>query len=104
MITLVGEPYSLDQLQAGMGAAPDALLGAGLAEHLTALGHDVQVECVTILASDEAREVRLGRLLGALSAAVGRVRADGRFPLILGGDCMVSLGVLSGLGDPANTG
>ena len=103
-LTLIGVPYSLDRLQAGMGAAPDALLAAGLVERATALGHDVQLESVTIPGSAEAREVRLGRLLGALSEAVARARAAGRFPLILGGDCMVSLGVLGGLGDAANTG
>ncbi len=103
-ITIVGVPYSLDQRQVGMGAAPDALLGAGLVERLVKLGHDVRVELVTIPESEDARDARLGRLLSALAGAVVRVRAAGRFPLILGGDCMVSLGVLGGLGDAANTG
>jgi len=103
-ITILGVPYSLDQHQVGMGAAPDALLAAGLRSRLAALGHAVQVEMVTIAASDEGREVRLGRLLAILAAAVAQVRASGRFPLILGGDCMVALGVLGGLGDAAHTG
>jgi len=103
-ITILGVPYSLDQHQVGMGAAPHALLAAGLRSRLAALGHALQVEIVTIPASDEPREARLGRLLAALGDAVARVRADARFPLILGGDCLVALGVLGGLGDAAHTG
>jgi arginase len=103
-ITILGVPYHLDQLRVGMGAAPDALLAAGLRSRLAALGHSVQVETVAIAASDEPREARLGRLLAVLAAAVAQVRASGRFPLILGGDCMVALGVLGGLGDAAHTG
>jgi len=103
-ITILGVPYSLDQHQVGMGAAPDALLAAGLEERLAVLGHTVQVEMVTIAASDEPRLARLGRMLAALADAVAQVRASGRFPLILGGDCMVALGVLGGLGDAQHTG
>jgi arginase len=103
-ITILGVPYSLDQHLVGMGAAPDALLAAGLVERLEALGHTVQVEMITIAASDEQREARLGRLLAVLAAAVAQVRASGHFPLILGGDCMVALGVLGGLGDSEHTG
>ena len=103
-VTILGVPYNLDEHLVGMGAAPDALLAADLEERLAALGHTVQVEMITIAASDEPRKARLGRLLAVLAAAVAQVRASGHFPLILGGDCMVALGVLGGLGDAKHTG
>jgi arginase len=103
-ITILGVPYSLDQRQIGMGAAPGALLDAGLEQQIMALGHAVQTEMIAIADPDEPRETRLGRLLTVLAGAVARARAAGRFPLILGGDCMVALGVLGGLGDAEHTG
>ena len=36
-IAIIGVPYNLDQMKVGMGAAPEALLAAGLAERLAML-------------------------------------------------------------------
>jgi arginase len=104
-VTIIGVPYDLDQPYAGMGRAPDALLDAGLGQRLAALGcKAVLAEIVDIPASDEPRETRIGHLLARVGYEVARSRSAGFFPLIVGGDCLVALGVLGGLRDPANTG
>src|SRR5690349_8135575 len=103
-ITVIGVPYDLDRQYTGMGNAPDALLDAGLAQRLAGLGFTtILAEIIDIPESDEPLELRMGHLLTRLGAEVARSRAAGFFPLILGGDCMVSLGALAGLLDPLNT-
>jgi arginase len=103
-ITLIGVPYDQDRPYTGMGKAPDALLDAGLARRLGDLGYTtVLAEMVDIPESDEPREMRIGHLMARVGYEVARSRAAGFFPLILGGDCMVALGALSGLLDPPNT-
>jgi arginase len=104
-VTIIGVPYALDQPYAGMGKAPDALIDAGLAQRLEALGcTTILAEMVDIPPSDEPREERLGHLLARLGYEVARARAAGFFPLVLGGDCLTSLGTLAGLMDPPATG
>jgi arginase len=104
-ITIIGVPYTLDQPYTGMGKAPDALIDAGLAQRLEALGcKTILVEMIDIPPSDETREERLGHLLARLGYEVARARSAGFFPLVVGGDCLTSIGVLSGLLDPTTTG
>ena len=104
-ITIIGVPYDLDQPYTGMGNAPDALLDAGLAQRLAAIGFTtVLAEMLDISDSDEPHEDRLGHLLARIGYEVARSRSAGFFPLIVGGDCMVSIGALAGLLDPPNTG
>jgi arginase len=104
-VTIIGVPYKLDQPYAGMGKAPDVLLDAGLTQRLEALGcTTILVEMVDIPPSDEPQMERLGQLLARLGYEVARARAAGFFPLVLGGDCLTSLGTLAGLLNPAETG
>src|SRR5689334_9790358 len=104
-VTIIGVPYDLDRPYTGMGKAPDALLDAGLGQRLAALGcQTVLAEIVDIPDSDEPRETRLGHLLARIGYEVARSRAAGFFPLVVGGDCLVAIGVLAGLRDSASTG
>ena len=104
-VTIIGVPYDLDRPYTGMGKAPDALLDAGLGQRLAALGcQTVLAEIIDIPESNEPRETRLGHLLARIGYEVARSRAAGFFPLVVGGDCLVAIGVLAGLRDPANTG
>jgi arginase len=101
---MIGVPSSAGAHHAGQERAPDALRAAGLAERLRAAGESVQ---------------DLGNLPGAVFAVdrdhpgsrnlpavvrVAREVADavadagtGRLPLVVGGDCTITLGVISGL-------
>lgn len=104
-VSVIGVPYDLDRSYNGMGKAPDALIDAGLPQRLQAIGcATILAEMVDIPASEEPRDVRLGHLMARLGHEVARARAAQFFPLVLGGDCMISLGVLAGLLDPEHTG
>src|SRR5262245_34515478 len=104
-VTIIGVPYALAQPYTGMGKAPDALIDAGLAQRLEALGcTTILAEMIDIPPSDETRQERLGHLLARLGYEVARARSAGFFPLVVGGDCLTSIGVLAGLLDPATTG
>jgi arginase len=103
-ITIIGVPYDLDQPYIGKGKAPDALLDRGLAQRLGDLGYTtVLAEMIDLPESDDPPVMRIGRLMARVGYEVARSRAAGFFPLILGGDCMVALGAVSGLLDPLNT-
>ena len=103
-ITIIGVPYDLDQPYTGKGKAPDALLDHGLAQRLGELGYTtVLAEMIDLLDSDEPLATRIGRLMTKVGYEVARSRAAGFFPLIIGGDCLVALGAVSGLLDPPNT-
>ena len=103
-ITIIGVPYDLDQPYTGKGKAPDALLDHGLAQRLGELGYTtVLAEMIDLLDSDEPLPTRIGRLMTKVGYEVARSRAAGFFPLIIGGDCLVALGAVSGLLDPPNT-
>lgn len=104
-VTIIGVPYDLDQPYTGMGKAPDALIDAGLPKRLQALGcTTILAEMIDIPATDEPRESRIGQLLTRVGHEVARARAADFFPLVIGGDCMVSIGVLAGLLDPKSSG
>ena len=62
-----------------------------------------QLEMVDLPDSDDPLLTRIGRLMTKVGYEVARSRAAGFFPLIVGGDCLVALGALSGLLDPLNT-
>jgi arginase len=104
-VTIIGVPYDLDRPYTGMGRAPDALLDAGLAQRLEAVGcATILAEMVDIPEGDDPREDRIGRLQTRVGYEVARSRAAGFFPIVVGGDCLNSLGTLAGMLDPANTG
>jgi arginase len=104
-ITLVAVPYSLDRRGEGLGRTPAALAAAGLVGALESDGCAVEwVELAPILPENRSVEARLGVLLAELAATVAAARSAGRFPIVLGGDCMTALGTLAGLGDGPGTG
>ena len=99
-VSLLLVPYDSAQRGARMGAGPEALVRAGLADALAGRGHDV-VHAVIDPPPDAWRaEIATAfALVSAVSDAVRDARAAGRFPLVLAGNCMTSLGVAAGLGE-----
>ena len=81
------------------GAGPEHLLQAGLTDHLQGNGH--VVAGIQVIEDDSAQppaEIRTAfELARRLAAAVRAARADGRFPLVLSGNCNSAIGTLSGL-------
>ncbi|MFC9126335.1 arginase family protein [Streptomyces sp. NPDC057099] len=100
-VAIIEAPSVLGLRPTGVEGLPEALLGAGLAEGLGA----VRAGRVEPPAYDPERDpdtgvLNPGGIAGysvALADAVTAVLDDGRFPLVLGGDCSVLLGNLLAL-------
>ncbi|WP_435282660.1 arginase family protein [Streptomyces koelreuteriae] len=100
-VAIIEAPSVLGLRPTGVEELPAALLGAGLAEGLGA----VRAGRVEPPAYDPERDpdtgvLNPGGIAGysvALADAVSAVLDDGRFPLVLGGDCTVLLGNLLAL-------
>lgn len=104
-VLMVGAPMDLGAGRRGVDMGPSALRLAGLGERLTQLGYDVQdvgnVEVEQPEAVHEGKsEARyweqIRRTCGRLEDHVYNAFADGRFPLVLGGDHSLAMGSISG--------
>jgi len=104
-LTVIGAPTSAGSHNAGQEDAPAALRAAGLVEQLREAGADVKdagdlpptpyrPQGVGIAARDVERVAGFLRLLVDRVAEIAR---GGRVPLVLGGDCTITLGVVAGL-------
>lgn len=100
---MIGVPSSAGAHHAGQERAPDALRAAGLAERLGAAGESV-LDLGNLPGAQFAADHDHpgGRNLPAV-ARVAREVADavagapaGRLPIVVGGDCTITLGVISG--------
>jgi arginase len=82
-----------------MGAGPEALLDAGLAKRLTADSHQVHVRIAELPADVWQSEIKTGfELMRMLSGAVREAAQNGKFPIVLAGNCNTAVGTLAGLG------
>jgi arginase len=97
-VGIVAVPYHLGHYSVGMGAGPDRLLDAGLADALREHAHQVEVSHVEL--EPQSNEVAaLFAMAGLVSTTVAEAAKRGAFPLVLSGNCFCALGVVAGLGD-----
>ena len=108
--TILGVPVQEGLSQAGCVMGPDAYRTAGLIAALCDLGHDVedrgnlQRPQPLAVAHPNAALKNLGTVAAwtcVLRPAVRDICASGRFPVVLGGDHCMAMGVLTGLTDHA---
>ncbi|WP_369194867.1 arginase family protein [Streptomyces djakartensis] len=100
-VAIVEAPSVLGLRPTGVEELPGALLGAGLAEGLGAVRagrvepppYDPERDAATGLLNGDG----IAAYSGALADAVGALLDEGRFPVVLGGDCSVLLGALLAL-------
>lgn len=99
-MALIEVPYDSGWRDQRMGGGPARLLSEGAADRVRgAAGGTVEK---TRIESDLAFPTEVTSafdLAAKLSASVGEARRHGRFPLVLAGNCMSSVGTLSGLAD-----
>jgi len=105
-ISVLGVPTSAGSHNPGQELAPAAWRQAGLIEELAAAGLDVEDR--GDLPAEPFRPVspvgglrdadRVAELAQKVAVSVAEIRADGRLPLVLGGDCTITLGALAGSG------
>lgn len=81
-----------------MGGGPEHFIGNGLTQVLQADGHKVFVESVEPQAEFRAEIRTQFELYGLLAERVRKARRDGKFPLILSGNCGATLGAIAGAG------
>jgi len=101
---LIGVPTSAGAHHAGQDRAPGALRAAGLLGRLRAAGVGITdagdlPDAVFAVDHDHPRARNLAavvKVAGEVADAVGREVSAGRRPLVVGGDCTITLGVIAG--------
>jgi arginase len=103
--TLIGVPSSAGTHGVGQEKAAMQLRRAGLVERLLGIGLDLVDDGDLPLMlyrsrSPDRRQQNLDRVVTVAARVADRVAqtvAAGRVPLVLGGDCTITLGVMAGL-------
>ena len=98
MLELIVVPYDTGRRSHRMGCGPEYLLASGLVEQLETAGLSARV--ATLETSGDALHAAFDlarQIASATSAAV----QSGRFPIILAGNCLATLGAFAGLGSSA---
>ena len=106
-VSILGVPTSAGSHNPGQDKAPAAWRAAGLVDGLRRAGLDVEdrgdlpaAPFRPVPPVDGLRDVeRVVAVAEAVAAEVAAIRAGGRLPLVLGGDCTITLGVLAGFGE-----
>jgi arginase len=93
-------PYDSGKYESGMGKGPRRILSKGFKKRLIRSGHYMSnhevIETNQELLTDIQSAFRLNSIL---SRTVAETIAKGMFPVILGGNCITSVGALSGIHD-----
>jgi arginase len=96
-LSIIMAPYDSGRRHEGFGKGPDALLAGGLVEMLTLHGHDVEVEEISKIKGLDDREIATGfAVCKAVAQKVGESEAEGRFPVVLSGNCLTACGAVAG--------
>lgn len=104
-VTIIGAATSAGSHHAGQDRAPAALRAAGFITRLEAAGvgvADLGDVAGSVFTPDAAGATARNlpavvRVAGAIADAVAQTLADGRLPVVLGGDCTITLGVMAGV-------
>lgn len=96
-------PYDSGRLGERMGRGPLHLVDRGLTERLERKGHDVELVPVRLAEGFSTEAGSAAEIQRLLARRVAAARADGLLPLVLAGNCNVSVGVLASI-SPGATG
>jgi arginase len=96
-LTLIPSPFALDQYRQNAGLAPETMLAHGLREGLESDGHIVTVMPRAVELGAGSVLSRIGQHLAVLAECVAAAQQNQSLPVIMGGDCMVAVGVVAGL-------
>ncbi len=106
-IAIIGAPLDLGAGRRGVDMGPSAVRVAGLGRRLTALGYDVtdlgnipvaQPEAVQDEGPGDAKFLpQIAASCERLGELVAQALADGRTPLVLGGDHSIAVGTVGGV-------
>jgi arginase len=106
-ISVVGVPMDLGQGRRGVDMGPSALRYANAIERIEQLGYDVKdlgdIHIPRIEEASRTNDSNLKQLEEVtmvseeLGERVGSIMAEGRFPLVFGGDHSIAIGTIAGL-------
>lgn len=96
-LALIPSPFALAHFGVDSGRTPQALLEAGLERALEADGHVVSLVGRDLDLGPGETLDRIGRNSWVLAEAVAEACQVGATPIILGGDCLVAVGMCAGL-------
>jgi arginase len=106
-IAIIGAPLDLGAGRRGVDMGPSAVRVAGLGRRLAALGYDVsdlgnvpvaQAESVGDAGPSEAKYLsQIAATCERLGELTGQALADGKTPLVLGGDHSIAVGTVAGV-------
>jgi arginase len=96
-VDLILVPYDTALRGWRMGAGPEHLIQSGLISRLEALGYTVSSSVVTSGREAPAEIGTAFELMGLVAQRVRSAREQGRFPLVLSGNCNTAAGTLAGL-------
>lgn len=97
-IDLIAVPYDSAHRGLRMGAGPQHLLAHGLAARLEQRGHHVTSSTIDPSGEWRAELATAFELAASIAERVRSSHDEGHLPLVLAGNCMAALGVVSGLG------
>ena len=105
-IRILGVPLDLGQQRRGVDMGPSALRAARLQSRLRAMGRDVEdsgdlpvvIPETQSVVDDRARYLdEIASVCHATAERVSRTVAEGRVPLMIGGDHSIAVGTLAGV-------
>ena len=91
-------PYDSGHRNLRMGRGPEHFLQNGLVEVLQSQGHEVFISTIEPQREFRAEVATQFELYGYAAEHIAQARQNGRFPLILSGNCGATLGALAGAG------
>ena len=95
-VQIIQVPYDSGNRSVRMGSGAEHFVGNGLAEVLQAEGYDVGIETIESNAEFHAEIQTQFELYRLLAERVAEMRKNGRFPLVLSGNCGATIGAIAG--------
>lgn len=95
---VISVPYDSGNRGVRMGRGPERLLNGGLAGALRARGLEVRATVVESTGDFPAEVATAFELAGLVSCEVREAARSGEFPLVLSGNCAISVGTIAGVG------
>ncbi len=96
-LDLIAVPWDVERGDTGAARAPGELAVRGFPARLRATGREVREITVPSLKEGSPKAESVAEIGRGIARAVAQARAQERFPLVLSGGCLASVGVVAGL-------
>jgi arginase len=97
-LDFISVPYDSGKYNTGMGQGPGCILSTGVANQIRESGHNVNEQTIVYPEEERLTDIQSAfKLNSMLANAVSQTVKRGSFPIILAGNCIASVGALSGL-------